>query len=432
MSGRCFTISALAVLAWLPTAAVFAADAEKSAADWPQWRGPHRDAVAADKGLLQRWESSGPPLAWKAGGLGEGLASVVIVDGKIYTMGKRKGAVLVMARDGSNGQELWATPVGAGGDAPSSTPTVDGGHVYAVGPNGDLVCVQASDGKMLWHKSYTRDFGGSVPTWKFCESPLVDGEKLICTPGGDKATLVALNKKTGKLIWRCAVPGGPGNGSGYSSIVISEGAGVREYVQLMGAGIGCIGVNARTGKFLWGYPRVGNGTASIPTPIVDGDYVFCSSGYGTGSALLKLSKAGSGVKAEEVYFLNGNVLQNHHGGLVLVGDYVYGGHGHDNGLPICVEWRTGKVVWGGKERGPGSNSAAVVYADGQLYFRYQNGIMALIQASPDGYKVNGQFEIPQVSSPSWSHPVVVGGKLYLREQDNLFVYDVRAGSEGKK
>ena len=356
MVPRFWIVRVLVALLWLPSAAVVAGDAAKSAADWPQWRGPHRDDVAEDKGLLQRWESAGPPLAWKASGLGEGFASVAIADGKIFTMGKRQNKVFVMARDGSDGHELWATPVGQdGGDSPSSTPTVDGDLVYAVGPNGDVVCVQAADGKPLWHKSFTKDFGGSVPTWKFCESPLVDGDKLVCTPGGSKATMVALNKKTGKVLWKCAVPGGAGNGSGYSSIVISEAAGVRQYVQLMGEGTGCIGVNAKTGKFLWGYPRVGNPTASIPTPIVHGDYVFCSSGYGTGSALLKLSKSGSGVKAEEVYFLNGNTLQNHHGGLILVGNYIFGGHGHSNGFPICVEWKTGRVVWGGISADPDRN-----------------------------------------------------------------------------
>jgi outer membrane protein assembly factor BamB len=426
MSLRSFTICVLAVLVWLPAAAVVAGDTEKSTPNWPQWRGPHRDGLAEDKGLLQRWESGGPPLAWKAAGLGEGYASVAIADGRIYTMGKRQNSVFVMARDGSDGHELWATRVGeSGGDPPSSTPTVDGDLIFAVGPRGDLVCVQAADGKKLWHKSFTKDFGGSVPTWQYCESPLVDGDHLVCTPGGAKATLIALNKKTGKLIWKCAVPGGAGSGSGYSSIVISEAAGVRQYVQLMGAGTGCIGVNAKTGKFLWGYPRVANGTASIPTPIVYGDYVFCSSGYQTGSALLKLSRSGDKVKAEEVYFLNHNQLQNHHGGLVLVGDYIYGGHGHNNGFPICVELKTGKIAWGGNQRGPGQESAAVTSADGQLYFRYQDGLMALIQANPGGYKLNGEFKIPQVSGPSWSHPVVAGGKLYLREQDNLFVYDVR-------
>lgn len=408
----------------LSAAAIGAGD--RSAADWPQWRGPRRDGVSAEHDLLQSWSDKGPPAAWSANGLGRGYASIAIVDGKIYTMGKLDNAVSLLALDGGDGHKLWATPVGTQADEPSSTPTVDGDRVYALGPFGDLVCVQASDGKVLWQKSYTRDFGGSVPTWKFCESPLIDGDNLICTPGGPQATLVALNKLTGELIWKCAVPSGAGSGSGYSSPVISEGAGVKQYVQMLGQGTGCVGVSASDGKLLWNYPKVANGTATIPTPIVRGDFVFCSSGYGTGSALLKLSKAGKGVKAKEIYFLNANTLQNHHGGLVLLGDYIYGGHGHNNGLPICVELKSGKVKWGGKQRGPGSESAAVVCADGQLYFRYQDGLMALISASPKGYKLNGTFKIPDVSGPSWSHPVVADGKLYLREQDHLFVYDVHA------
>lgn len=406
------------------TAPLGAAD-QDHAAQWPQWRGPHRDGVSAEQGLLQRWGKSGPSLAWKTSGLGGGFASVAIADGKAYTMGQRDGKEYVIALDvvDEGHRQAWATPIGQG-DNNSGTPTVDGDRVYAIGPFGDVVCLQASDGKIVWQKSFTRDFGGSVPTWKYCESPLVDGDKLICTPGGSKATLVALDKKTGELIWQCGVPSGAGSGSGYSSVVVSEGAGVRQYVQLMGAGTGCIGVDARDGKLLWNYPRVANGTASIPTPIVRGDYVFCSSGYGTGSALLKLSKSDGGVKAEEVYFLNANTLQNHHGGLVLLGDYIYGGHGHNDGRPVCVELKTGKIRWGGKQRGPGSESAAVVCADGQLYFRYQNGLMALISASPKGYHLNGTFQIPDVAGPSWSHPVVADGRLYLREQDRLLVYDV--------
>lgn len=420
--GGCIALSWMSVLS---AAVLCAGDADKSAAEWPQWRGPHRDGVSEEKGLLQHWTAKGPPLDWQTSGLGEGFASVVIVGGKVFTMGKRNNVVSVMALAGDDGHLLWATPVGGStGDAPSSTPTVDGDLVFAVSPQGDIVCVDVAYGKLVWQKSFTKDFGGSVPTWKYCESPLVDGDKLICTPGGRDATLVALNKRTGETIWKCTVPSGAGNGSGYASTVISEAAGVRQYVQLMGAGTGCIGVSADDGKFLWNYARVGNGTASIPTPIVHGDYVFCSSGYGTGSALLKLSRSGNGVKAEEVYFLNGNVFQNHHGGLVLVGDYVYGGHGHNNGFPTCVELKTGKIKWGGK-RGPGQESAAVVYADGQLYFRYQDGLMALIQASPKAYKLNGKFNIPKVSGPSWSHPVVAAGRLYLREQDNLFVYNLK-------
>ena len=406
---------------------LLAADATGPKADWPQWRGPKRDAVSAEKGLLKKWDEQGPPLAWKAAGLGAGFASVALADGRIFTMGRRDNAEYLIALSGDDGKEQWKLKINQGAaDEPSSTPTVDGDRVYAVGTHGDLVCATVA-GKELWRKSFVKDFGGSVPTWKYCESPLVDGDKLICTPGSRDATMVALNKKTGDVIWKAAVPNGGGSGSGYSSVVISNGAGVRQYVQLLGEGTGCIGVAAADGKLLWKYARVGNGTASIPTPIIDGDYVFCSSGYGTGAALLQLKAEGTGVTSSEVYFLNGNEFQNHHGGMIHVGPYIYSGHGHNQGFPVCLEMKTGKIVWGGNnQRGPGTGSAAVVYADGKLYFRYQNGLMALIDAATDGYHLDGSFTIPEVARESWSHPVVAGGKLYLREQNNLFVYQLTA------
>jgi outer membrane protein assembly factor BamB len=236
---------------------------------------------------------------------------------------------------------------------------------------------------------------------------------------------VALDKKTGRELWRSKIESLGSNGddgAAYSSIVVSHGGGVKQYVQLMGRGV--VGVDAETGEFLWGYNRVANGTANIPTPLVDGDYVFCSSGYGTGAALLKLVANGDGVDAQEVYFLDGKTFQNHHGGMIMLGDYVFAGHGHNRGAPVCLEWRTGKTVWR-HNRGPGTGSAAVAFADGNLYFRFQNGLMALIAANPDEYQELGTFQIPDVEQPSWSHPVIAGGKLYLREQDALYCHDVK-------
>jgi hypothetical protein len=262
--------------------------------------------------------------------------------------------------------------------------------------------------------------------WKFAESPLVDGNKVVVTPGGRGAAIVALDKLTGKDIWRSTMPniGAKGaDGAAYASIVISQGAGVKQYVQLMGRGV--IGVRADDGQFLWGYNKVANDVANIPTPVVQGDHVFASTGYQTGAALLKLVKSASGVEAQEVYFLDARTLQNHHGGLVLVGQHLYGGHGHNRGVPISVEMTTGKVAWGGDIRNAGTGSAAVTFADGRLYFRYQNGLMMLIDASPTAYAERGSFQIPDVAKPSWSHPVVTGGRLYLREQDALLVYDVK-------
>ena len=412
---------------------VAAAEPEKApqgkdqAVNWPQWRGPHRDGISVEQGLLQSWSDDGPPLAWKTSGLGSGYASISIADGRIFTMGERDGAEFVLALDSSDGKELWATEVGgpfeASGKGPRSTPTIDGALVYAIGPLGDLVCLETATGKVVWRTNFIKDLGGRRPGWGYCESPLVDGDKLICTPCGSEATMVAFNKSTGDVLWKCAVPG-IGRGAGYSSIVISEACGVKQYVQLLGAGCGCVGVQAANGKLLWGYGRVGNGTASIPTPIVQGDHVFCSSGYGTGAALLQLEKAGEEIKANEVYFLDGKTFQNHHGGMILIGEHIYAGSGHNNGFPVCLEMKSGEIVWGGRQRGPGSGSAAIVFADGELYFRYQDGTMALIKATPEEYKLEGKFKIPEVRNPSWAHPVVVGGKLYLREQDNLFVYDV--------
>ncbi len=427
------SVAAGASLAGTPleTAVTKATDKAKSShpvanGEWPRWRGANNDAISTDTGLLKTWSAEGPPLAWKTSGLGAGFASVVISNGRILTMGRRKDREELICLAGDDGHELWSIKVGLDKhDEPSSTPTVDGDRVYAVGTHGDLICATV-EGKELWRKSFLNDFGGSVPTWKYCESPLVDGDKLICSPGSPDATMVALNKMTGDVIWKAAVPGGGGNGAGYSSIVISEAAGVRQYVQLYGAGTGCVGIAAANGKFLWKYDRVGNGTASIPTPIVDGDLVFCSSGYGTGAALLQLTPDGSGVKATELYFLKGNDFQNHHGGMIHVGPYIYAGNGHNQGFPICVEMKTGKIVWGGKQRGEGTGSAAVVYADGKLYFRYQDGTMALVEASATEYHVDGSFKIPEVRRESWAHPVIVGNKLYLREQENLFVYDLTA------
>ena len=394
---------------------------------WPQWRGAKRDAVSPDKGLLQTWPENGPPLAFQAKGLGRGFASVVIDGGRLYTAGKLEDGEYLQARKLENGELIWKTRIGdASGEGPSSTPTIDRDRVFAVGSQGDLLCADTADGKAVWRKSYTKDFGGAVPTWMYCDSVLVDGDKVIATPGSAESTMVALNRNTGEVIWKTAIPNGAGSGFGYASPVISEGAKVRQYVQLLGAGTGVVGVRASDGKLLWQYQKVANGTASIPTPIIDGDKVFCSSGYGTGSVLLKLSPDGEGVKAEEQYFLKASSLENHHGGMVRLGDYVYCGHKHNEGFPICVEISTGKTVWGGNMRGPGSGSAAIVYADGRLYFRYQDGLIALIDSATAGYQVKGTFKLPEVGGPSWSHPVVIGGRLYLREQDTLYVYDVKA------
>jgi outer membrane protein assembly factor BamB len=395
---------------------------------WPQWRGPNRDGVSSETGLLKSWPEEGPKLLWQVDGLGKGMSSLAIAGGKIYTMGLVKGGEAhLIALDQATGKQLWTLAVGPGN--PNCTPTIDGNLAFALGREGDLVCADAATGKEIWRKNFGKDFGGKMMSgWGYSESPLVDGGRLICTPGAPDAAIAALDKRTGAVVWKSPAPEDWGgtkgkDGAAYSSIVVSNGAAVKQYVQLTGRGI--VSVAADDGRVLWTYNKVANGTANIPTPIVIDDYVFCSSGYGTGAALLQLSKDGDGVKAEEKYFLKANEMENHHGGMVRVGDYVYCGHGHNNGFPMCLEWKTGKRMWE-QQRGAGTGSAAVLYADGLLFFRYQDGEMALIKADPKEYQLVSHFRLASVKGQSWPHPVIVDGKLYIRDQDSLLAYDVRS------
>jgi outer membrane protein assembly factor BamB len=408
----------LAGLVLLAVACPAALAIDRTASEWPQFRGLQRDAHSPDTGLLKEWPKDGPPLVWKAAGIGGGYSSVSLAGGKLYTLGNKGNVSYLVAVDADKGNVLWATKVGDAGGNLGSTPTVDSDRVYAIGQAGDLVCVDATSGTLLWRKNFQKDFGGQSGGWRYTESPLVDGDRLVCTPGAKDATVVALDKKTGEVVWKCAAPIRETT-AGYSSIVVAEVGGIRQYVQLLSGGV--IGVTAKDGTFLWKYEKLGHNTANIPTPIVLGDRVFCSAGYGKGGALLQLVPAGDGVTAKEVWF--NQRLTNKHGGLVVVGDHVYGDQ-DDSGRPFCAELKTGKVVWQ-KGRGAGSGSASVAYADGHLYFRYDNGITALVEASPDAYREISTFPIPKHQGPSWAHPVVAGGRLYLREGDAVYCYDVK-------
>ncbi|NND99363.1 MAG: PQQ-binding-like beta-propeller repeat protein [Pirellulaceae bacterium] len=394
-----------------------------SAIDWPRWRGPASDGISRETGLLSQWPDDGPDLLWSSTQLGRGYSSLAIFDGKIITMGNRGGDTNLIAVSLSEGSPLWETPFGGGGSDPNCTPTIDPESklAYGLSHNGILLCVNTDNGEQVWKKNFESDFGGRMMSgWGFSESPLIDGDRLICTPGSDQGVLVALDKRTGELFWKTQMPQGS---AGYSSPVISNGGGVKQYVTLVGKGL--IGVRASDGELLWHYPRIANSTANVPTPIVKGDYVFGSSGYGDGgSALLKLSPAGRGsVRFQEVYYKPNNEVQNHHGGMILIGDHIYMGHGHNNGLPLCMDMVSGRVLWG-PQRGAGTGSAAIVAADGHLYFRYENAVMALIEATPSGYKLKGDFKIKSNNGKSWAHPVIADKKLFLRDQDELHCYDI--------
>ncbi len=402
------------------------------AADWPQWRGPARDGRSNETGLSRNWDEQPPRLEWMVEGMGRGYASLSVVDGRLYTTGNFDDGQGVVCADAQTGRQIWRkvltdTVPKHGYEGSRCTPSIDGDRAYAVTSSGQIACLKTADGTVVWKRDFRQDWGGRMMSgWGYSESPLVDGDRVLCTPGGRDAMIVALDKLTGEEVWRAAVPDFNSDGkqgAGYSSIVVSHAAGVKQYVQLIGKGV--IGIRAGDGKFLWGYDRVANTTANIPTPIVFDDYVFASTGYNTGACLLQLLRDSEGVRAEEKYFLDGGTFQNHHGGMILLDGYVYAGHRHGNGFPICLAVETGDVVWGGNVRPAGNGSAAITYADGRLIFRYQNGTVALIEATPEGYRLSGTLTPEYQEDKSWSHPVVVDGKLYLREQDKLMCYDVR-------
>jgi outer membrane protein assembly factor BamB len=398
--------------------------------DWPQFRGPKRDDNSPDKGLLKSWPADGPTVAWKAEGVGDGFSSVSIVGDKVLTMGDSGDSSHVFAVSRKDGSKLWEARVGKSGGGgghpgPRCTPTVDGGRVFALGQYGDLVCLNLADGKEHWRASLAKDFHGHGGGWGYTESPLVDGDKVIVTPGGREATMIALDRKTGEPVWKGQSPNG--ESAGYSSPVVSTAGGTRQYVTLTSKGV--VSFSADSGKLLWSYgtvrDRLADNTANIPTVVLldDPNRIFTAAGYGRGGGLVELRSEGGTIDTHEVYW-NGE-LTNKHGGVVRVGDYLYGDR-DDSGHLWCAEAKTGKVVWTRKDRSEGGGSAALTYADGMLYVRYQNGWVSLVAADPKEYREVSNFRVPNGRSNCWAHPVVVGGKLYVREKDVIWCYDVSA------
>lgn len=401
--------------------------------DWPSFRGPNRTSVVNDPKLLKSWPAGGPKLLWEVAGAGRGYASLAIVDGKMYTLGdglstQKDTDEYLSCFDQSSGKQLWATKTGSpwtsgkpDWQSSRSTPTVDEGLVYVVTPQGKLLCCKASDGKEVWRKDFEKDFGGKKDDgWGYSESVLVDGNKVICTPGGGTSTVVALDKKTGETIWTCKNP--VDIGAGHASVVISKVGNTKVYVQSTGSGL--MGFS-EVGSLLWTYP-IPKTTAVIPTPIIRDDLVFMPVGYKKGGALVKqVPSSGGGVSIKEIYGLN-TALANKHGGVILVGNHLYG-DSDDKGQPYCADLMTGEIQWKRTDRGSGSGSAVVVAGGDRLYIRYASGDMSLVEANPAEYKEVGSFKIPESGErPSWSHPVILEGKLYLREQDKILCYDVRS------
>jgi outer membrane protein assembly factor BamB len=391
--------------------------------DWPQWRGPHHDGVSSETGLLKDWPEGGPKLAWKVKGLGDGYASVSIFGNRIYTAGDKGAESFVEALNLADGKAVWSAKLGKSGavgqpefEGPRATPTSDGEFVFAVSPWGEMVCLKGDNGQEVWRKEYTKDFGGTLPEWGYAESPLIDGDRVVITPGGSRGAMVTLNTKTGALLWQSK---GFTDEASYSSVIMAELSRVRQYIQLTPASV--VGIAAADGKLLWKAPRKGR-TAVIPTPIYDDGFVYVTSGYSVGCNLFKISSDSGKFTAKEVYA--NKVMINQHGGVIKVGDYVYG-YSDSKGW-TCQDFKSGEAKWQEKSKvGKGS----LVYADGRLYVRQEdkNGTVALIEASAEGYREHGHFDPPDRSSKnSWPHPVVADGKLFLRDQDVLLCYDVKA------
>ena len=382
--------------------------------DWPQWRGPNRDGISKETGLLKQWPDKGPPLVWKTTGAGRGYSSFAVANGRLFTMGLRGEREFIIAFDVANGKEAWATPHGKAfhndrGDGPRGTPTVDGERLYALGGSGDLSCLEAGRGRIVWTMNVLQKFGGSNTNWGISESPLVIDEKVLVNAGGPGASIVALNKKDGALIWKSQ-----SDEPGYSSAISVEAGGIKQVVFFTSSR--ALGLDLRDGRPLWEYPRPSNNTANVATPVARGNLVFISSDYGTGGGLVEIRSNGKDVTAREVYFTK--EMRNHHSSSVLVGDYLYG---FSSSILTAMRFDTGEIVWRDRSVGKGS----LIYADGNLYCLSENGVVGLVEATPAGYREKGRFSIPQESLPTWTHPVVAGGRLYLRDQDTIYAFDIR-------
>lgn len=383
---------------------------------WPQFRGPNRDNMSLETGLLDSWPESGPKLLWEQKKLGEGFSAISISEGKIFTMGNQGSNEMLLAMDVSNGKPLWATKTGGNayrngmGNGPRGTPTVDGDRVYALGANGDLICAGVDNGEIVWQKNILREYGGENIQWGISESVLIDGNKVICCPGGKQATIVALDKLTGRGLWRSTIQGTPK--ASYASPILVEYGGERMIVNYVHTAV--VAVRVKNGDVLWGFPSSANPTANCSAPLYEDGMIFTASGYGTGCAMFKLNSSG---KANPEY--TNKEMKNHHGGMVVLDGHVYG---FDEQILRCMDLKTGDSVWQDRSVGKGS----LTFADGHLYLRSEKGEVALCKATPKGYEETGRFDPSNRSDkPAWAYPVVCGGRLYLRDMDSLAVYDLK-------
>lgn len=412
----------------LATFALLSTVTAVSAADFAQWRGPNRDGQSTETGLLQEWPKEGPKLSWQVTDIGGGYSTPSVVGDRIYLLGSDATEETVYALNAKDGRKVWSAKLGKVGHPeqnPSypgarTTPTVEGKHLFALGSDGDLVCLETATGKEVWRKHLRTDFGGKYGEWAYSESPLVDGDKLIVTPGGATATIVGLNKSTGDVIWKCAVP--EGSDASYSSVIIAEFSGVKQYVQFLAKGL--VGVDSKTGKLLWLYEKTAKGSpAVIITPLVSDGLIYSGSFRAISTLVKPVLKEGA-FTLEEIY--SGNKLPVGLGGVVKVGSNFYGSSSQ---AAMCVDFMTGTVKWEERALGP----CSWLVADKRIYIHAEGGDVALIEPSGDALKLKGRFTpsgLPKRMNPmekAWAYPVVANGKLYIRDKENLWCYDVKAG-----
>jgi len=432
MTSRSLITIAALCLSFSAVSVTRSANMDTSTSDWPQWRGPERNGISQESSLLKQWPKEGPKLLWQLNDIGDGYSTPAVVGTRIYLMSNRgMENEFAQALSTQDGKPIWTTRVGAVGNPNQnppfakarSTPTVDGDFIYALGSDGDLACLEAKSGKIQWQKSIRKEFGGQPGEWAYAESPLVDGDVVVVTPGGGQATIVALNKKTGAVVWKSAVPGA--DPAGYASAIVVQAGGRKQYVQFLEKGI--VGVDAKTGAFLWRYKEVAKGPAQAFTPVARGAYVY-GGALSVGGGLVRLKPDGGGVAVEQVYFERG--LPNGFGGAVLVGDYLYG-----TAIPglelVAVEFTTGKVKW--KAESYGMSSLAC--ADGHLYIHNENGDFVLVEATPEAYREKSRFTPPnqpkrkqagQYAEKAFAYPVIANGRLYIRDLGTLWAYDIKA------
>lgn len=410
---------ALVALALMAVGTVARAD------DWAQWRGPKRDGISQEKGLLKAWPKDGPKLVWQVKDISSGYSTPVVVGNRLYVL-SNEGLEneFVRAYSTTNGKLLWSTRLGAVGNPkqqPSypgarSTPTVDGKLLYALSSDGDLACVDTATGKLVWKKSLRTDFGGTAGVWAYAESPLVDGNKVIVCPGSETAAMVALDKKTGATLWKSAIPGE--KVASYASAIAVELDGVRQYVQHLSKSL--VGVEAASGKLLWRFDKTFDTQFQMHafTPIAAGNMVY--SAAATAGGVAKIAAAAGSFTADPVYVERKGYSGL--GGAVKVGNYLYG---TNRATLFCSDFATGKVLW--DERSVGS--AAVCSADGLLFLHGDNGEVALVEATPTGYKEKGRFSPPNQpdrgQAKAWAYPIIAGGKLYIRDMGCLWCYDIK-------